>query len=108
LRDIYAWSKTGETTSDLVRELLAERKIRRAPRHWLPSAIRPPLRHRRKIDQAVRLLVHERDGWRCLHCGTGERLTLDHVVPWSLGGSDGQANLQTLCTSCNCRKGARV
>ena len=60
------------------------------------------------IPIEVRLVVYERDGWRCVTCGSGDDLTIDHITPWILGGSDGPANLQTMCRPCNCRKGARV
>lgn len=63
---------------------------------------------RAPIPQEVRLAVYRRDGFRCVTCGTRERLTLDHIYPWSLGGSDDESNLQTMCHSCNARKGARV
>jgi|JI9StandDraft_1071089.scaffolds.fasta_scaffold550265_2 hypothetical protein len=63
---------------------------------------RPP------IPRAVRIEVFERDGWACISCDTTDDLTLDHIYPWSLGGSDDQENLQTLCRSCNSRKGASV
>lgn len=65
-------------------------------------------RSRRHIPDAIRFAVYARDGWRCLHCGSGERLTLDHIYPYSLGGSDAIENLQTLCRPCNSRKGAKV
>jgi 5-methylcytosine-specific restriction endonuclease McrA len=64
--------------------------------------------YRRKIPRHVRELVLERDGHACRHCGGSEQLTMDHVVPWSLGGSDDPSNLQTLCMSCNRAKGATV
>ena len=53
--------------------------------------------------------VFERDGYRCRHCGSGpfSDLTIDHVFPRSRGGSDEAENLQTLCRSCNSKKGAR-
>lgn len=51
--------------------------------------------------------VYDRDGRRCVSCGSQDDLTIDHVVPRSNGGSDHIENLQTLCRSCNCRKGAR-
>lgn len=63
---------------------------------------------RRKIADTIRLAVYERDGHACLHCGTTERLSLDHIHPHSLGGPDTIDNLQTLCRPCNSRKGARV
>lgn len=65
-------------------------------------------RTRRHIPEGVRLAVYERDGFTCLHCGTGEALSLDHVYPHSLGGTDDMDNLQTLCRPCNSRKGVRV
>ena len=64
--------------------------------------VRPP------IPAHVRAAVLERDGHVCLHCGTTENLSMDHVIPWSLGGPDTEDNLQTLCRSCNSKKGARV
>lgn len=60
------------------------------------------------IPPEVRFAVYSRDGWRCVFCGSRKRLTLDHVYPWSLGGPDTEDNLQTLCRSCNSRKGARI
>jgi hypothetical protein len=108
-RDICEWSKTGRTENPLVLEFLANRMIRRAPRHWLPEALQPLLRrHRRKIPTDVRELVLARDGHACHHCASRENLTLDHIVPWSMGGTDDESNLQTLCQPCNSRKGARV
>jgi len=44
-------------------------------------------------------------GWRCLSCGTGEDLSVDHVVPLSLGGANTIENVQVLCQECNGEKG---
>lgn len=63
---------------------------------------------RPKIPDELRQAVYARDGHACLHCRATERLTLDHVHPFSLGGGDTFENLQTLCQPCNSRKGARV
>lgn len=51
-----------------------------------------------------------RDGFRCLCCGdiNPENLTIDHVVPKSVGGTDNLYNLQTLCKVCNSNKGAEI
>jgi 5-methylcytosine-specific restriction endonuclease McrA len=63
---------------------------------------------RQPIPPELREFVFRRDGNRCGECGTTDDLTLDHVHPWSLGGPDTPENLQTLCRSCNSRKGART
>lgn len=63
---------------------------------------------RAAIPSAVRERVYERDGWVCVFCGLSGDLTLDHIYPWSLGGSDDEDNLQTACRPCNSSKGARV
>lgn len=60
------------------------------------------------IPDVVRQYVYDRDGHKCLHCGATETLSLDHIHPYSLGGSDDPGNLQTLCRPCNSSKGARV
>lgn len=44
---------------------------------------------------------------RCLACGEQLPLTIDHVIPISLGGPDTPDNIQPLCKSCNSSKGAR-
>jgi len=63
---------------------------------------------RRKISPEVREQVYRRDKYRCVTCSSRERLTLDHIHPWSLNGPDDPENLQTMCQPCNSRKGARV
>jgi 5-methylcytosine-specific restriction endonuclease McrA len=54
----------------------------------------------------IRQTVINRDGC-CQMCGTEERLSVDHIVPRSLGGDDSLSNLQVLCGSCNSSKGGR-
>jgi hypothetical protein len=63
---------------------------------------------RRRIPDELRQRVYARDGFACLHCGSAEYLSLDHIHPHSRGGKDTFENLQTLCTPCNSSKGATV
>lgn len=63
---------------------------------------------RRPIRDHVRRTVMERDGHACVECSATEALTLDHIWPYSKGGTDEPANLRVLCRSCNSKKGART
>ena len=43
----------------------------------------------------------------CKECGGVNSLTVDHVIPKSLGGANHIGNYQILCKSCNSRKGSK-
>jgi hypothetical protein len=60
-----------------------------------------------KLSTAKRRRIMERDAYRCRHCGDHRRLSIDHIVPRSAGGSNEDDNLQVLCVPCNMKKGAR-
>lgn len=46
---------------------------------------------------------------KCLCCGkTGEKMSPDHVVPLSRGGSNSIENIQPLCLHCNLSKNAKT
>jgi 5-methylcytosine-specific restriction endonuclease McrA len=63
------------------------------------------------IRRNTRLRIYARDLNTCVYCGSRGlelpegtdvfRLTLDHVVPRTLGGSNRPDNLVTCCLSCN-------
>ena len=63
---------------------------------------------RRPIPRAVRLAVFERDGGRCVECGSGFEIQYDHVIPVALGGAGTVENVQILCATCNRTKGAAL
>ena len=63
------------------------------------------------IRQEKRLAIYLRDGLACCYCGStiedGTRLTLDHIKPYSMGGSNEPTNLVTCCHRCNSSRGNR-
>lgn len=65
-------------------------------------------KRRDTIPQLIRVEVWQRDGGRCIECGSQERLEFDHVIPLAMGGSNTARNLQLLCETCNRRKGASL
>jgi 5-methylcytosine-specific restriction endonuclease McrA len=75
---------------------------------WTRVGTVPRTQRRRAGRKAVpgsrRARVYERDGGRCVQCGTTENLTLDHRVPIAKGGSNRASNLQTMCEPCNLAK----
>lgn len=67
-----------------------------------------PPRSRTRIPADLRRVVFERDGGRCVECGSDFDIQYDHVIPHSLGGAATVENLQLLCAGCNQRKGASL
>jgi len=59
------------------------------------------------IPTLLRMQVLVRDGSKCVRCGSTERLHADHIIPEKRGGPTTLENLQTLCGSCNSKKGAK-
>jgi hypothetical protein len=55
----------------------------------------------RRLSENTRWLVLRRDRCKCVFCGKDGRLQVDHIVPWSAGGTDHIDNLRTLCEDCN-------
>lgn len=59
------------------------------------------------MRRQTRVLILQRDGFRCKFCGaTSEetRLQVDHIMPQARGGTDSLDNLATLCEACNSGK----
>jgi len=59
------------------------------------------------ISRRLRYEVLRRDNHTCRYCGgtaPDVALTVDHVMPVSLGGTDEPANLVTACIDCNAGK----
>jgi 5-methylcytosine-specific restriction endonuclease McrA len=85
-----------------------ERRVQRTLERAHAALAANPERRREPIPRAVRLAVFERDGGRCVECGSAFDIQYDHVIPLALGGANTAENLQILCAPCNQAKGATL
>jgi 5-methylcytosine-specific restriction endonuclease McrA len=70
------------------------------------------------LSPKKREAIYSRDEWRCLYCQKhinemkpaipSVSLTLDHLVPTELGGTNEARNLVTACKTCNSIKSNRT
>lgn len=59
------------------------------------------------VSKRLRYEVLRRDNHACRYCGAAApdaKLTVDHVIPTALGGSDDPGNLVAACVDCNAGK----
>ena len=69
------------------------------------------IKRSRYISKSVRVAVLHRDSYKCVFCGRTSQqieLQIDHIMPFSKGGSNEIDNLQTLCVDCNLGKSDRI
>jgi len=74
------------------------------PAHYGAWMRGEPLRSdtaRARILEKHRQLIYRRDGYKCVHCGKKENLTIGHRVPIIFGGRNTPGNYQTECGECN-------
>lgn len=128
-QELYAYLKKGlaalpktkdeeEEEAELRREILAEEEKRKEAvrRHERKEELRRQMaetgeiegKPSRYIPQDIREAVLARDGYRCVRCGSTQYLEVDHIFPYSLGGTNELSNLQTLCRKCNAEKSNKL
>lgn len=64
---------------------------------------------RKNFSQTKRKMIYNRANGRCQLCGRKilyEEMTVDHIVPLAMNGSNSDDNLQCACKSCNAQKAA--
>ncbi len=64
-----------------------------------------------KIAKFNRKAVLKRDYYICQYCGysgTSSQLSVDHIIPRSLGGENSFNNCVTCCKPCNSKKGSKT
>ena len=110
--DRFFWEDDGLSPRDVLalvrdRERRAQRRLECAHAGLAQDGAEPAPR-REPIPRAVRLAVFERDGGRCVACGSSFEIQFDHVIPFSMGGAATVENLQILCAGCNRQKGGSL
>lgn|SRR5690625_3986757 len=101
---------TPEDVLALIGEKENRRRIRLEKAHALKSMV-DELDYgsrRTAIPRDVKLTVWQRDKGRCVECESQKFLEFDHIIPVTMGGSNGVRNIQLLCQTCNRRKGASL
>jgi len=65
-----------------------------------------PKKRKRKLSAADKKRIAAKQGWRCARCKKPlpARFHVDHIKPFSAGGSDRASNLQALCSNCHSEK----
>jgi 5-methylcytosine-specific restriction endonuclease McrA len=105
--DNFYWDDEGLEADDikalvLQRERRSQQKLQTARSLMRAEEAGRPTRV--PIPSDLRRAVFERDGGRCVECGSNFDLQYDHILPVAHGGATTLENLQLLCADCNRRK----
>ena len=99
-----------KSESETVIEFIENAILKSLPKEVLTQEELKEINRRRNIKDTTRYSVLERAGFKCQCCGIKPLknndviLHIDHIIPYSLGGSDNIDNLQVLCNKCNISK----
>ncbi len=79
----------------------------------LPSVIRLHRFVRRPEQPSIafnKKNILKRDAYTCQYCGhnSGEKMTIDHIIPKSQGGRTVWENVVSACRACNLKKGNKL
>lgn len=113
------YSASDNLSYEAVRALILDKKIREQKRidkainnvsrfENTPEEYPESSQRRERISDEVKQYVWRRDEGKCVKCGSQKNLEYDHIIPFSLGGSNTERNIQLLCEKCNRSKGANL
>ena len=95
-RDTFYWESGDCGPEDVAALLLMLERDDEQGIEWeLDARLAEP------IPEDVKRLVYQRDGGRCLACGSDELIQYNRVVPWPMGGRNEPQNIRLLCAGCN-------
>lgn len=107
---------TAKQFDDRVKKLYASQKKMASPRKWKSGRRAGVIRHPGFVvefsEAQLRSVLMAKVGFNLILCPYCKQpidilsLTLDHIVPRSLGGTFTLPNMQCTCVDCNTRKGS--
>jgi 5-methylcytosine-specific restriction endonuclease McrA len=115
---IKPWEEGGETVQKNLTVLCEKHykeSLKKLSNKSVSKTEKTPTRSRR-IDPKVKEAVLRRDKHRCVFCGEGpfekgakycKKIVIDHIKPFSKGGTNDLKNLQVLCQKHNLEKMAK-
>ena len=108
--DLLSKVEKYKDNNETVIEFIENAILKSLPKKALSQEELKEINRRRNIKDTTRYSVLERAGFKCQCCGIKPLknndviLHIDHIIPYSLGGSDNIDNLQVLCDKCNISK----
>ena len=108
--DLLSKVEKYKDDNETVIEFIENAILKSLPKEVLTQEELKEINRRRNIKDTTRYSVLERAGFKCQCCGIKPLknndviLHIDHIIPYSLGGSDNIDNLQVLCDKCNISK----
>ena len=111
INDRYVCSKNNVYGSNEIRSLIGRINNKRGD-YYCDKEIWDAICRveRGKVSNKMRFAIYARDGNRCRMCGRyfSSGLEIDHIIPIAKGGKSTYDNLQSLCHSCNVKKGTDI
>lgn len=92
------WEPMGKDAAWAIHQASQLNEIKRKQRLKILGALRC-------ANETIRAAVTQRAGFACVYCGSTSDLGIDHVIPYSDGGSSLPFNLVAACAACNATKG---
>jgi 5-methylcytosine-specific restriction endonuclease McrA len=107
---VYGIHRINDTDARKAKKEVSVRQLARATEE---RRVKTQLRRAESLGNEATLTTHE---WlrivdaflgECAYCSSDKGISMDHVIPVSLGGGTTRLNVVPCCFMCNCTKGNR-